>query len=316
MGCFTKDTKIKTPLGYATIKSLKKGDLVKSYNLKIDTEVDSEVTETFLHKDHGGYLVLNGNIKTTSNHPFYSNGEWVVAGELSIGDKILHVDGLEHTVESIEEHDDQIDVYNIEVDGTHNYYAEDYLVHNKGLESLGSGESVMVSGSLEGIPHISMSVGDKVLSADITGLPDTDVASEYLLWEYTGSLSEDGTTTLNDFTSSQITLATSSIVTTGSQEYISWLQVDCANGRSDNITITNNHTMLVYSSSAATEEPGVWYFEYVSEIGTDMQFLSSSLEPIDINSITAVTASESASFYRFDIEPHDVYFVDGVLVHN
>ena len=101
MGCFTKNTKIKTPLGHATIKSLKKGDLVKSYNLKIDTEVDSEVTETFIHKDHDGYLVLNGNIKTTSNHPFYSNGEWVVAGELSIGDKILHVDGLEHTVETI-----------------------------------------------------------------------------------------------------------------------------------------------------------------------------------------------------------------------
>ena len=47
-----------------------------------------------------------------------------------------------------------------------------------------------------------------------------------------------------------------------------------------------------------------------------MRVMSSSLEPIAINAITAVTASESASFFRFDIEPHDVYFVDGVLVHN
>ena len=185
-----------------------------------------------------------------------------------------------------------------------------------GGDSFGSGESVMISGSLEGIPHISMSVGDKVLSANITGLPDTDVASEYLIWEYTGSLSDDGTTILNDFTSSQITLATSSIETVGTSSYVTWLQVDCANGRTDSLTVTPNHTLLVYSSSAATEEPGVWYFEYANEIKTDYKFLSSSLEPITINSITAVTASESASFFRFDIEPHDVYFVDGVLVHN
>ena len=39
-------------------------------------------------------MILNGNIKTTSVHPFYSDGNWVEAGDLSIGDKILHVDGL------------------------------------------------------------------------------------------------------------------------------------------------------------------------------------------------------------------------------
>ena len=180
-----------------------------------------------------------------------------------------------------------------------------------GGDSFGSGESVMISGSLEGIPHISMSVGDKVLSADITGLPDTDAASEYLLWMWTGSMAS--------FAASGIALATSSIETTGSQEYINWLEFDTANGISDNITITGNHTMMVYSGSTVEgefENSGVWYFEYASELGTHMRVMSSSLEPIAINAITAVTASESASFFRFDIEPHDVYFVDGVLVHN
>ena len=216
MGCFTKGTKVKTPLGYATIESLKKGDLVKSYDTKVEAKVDSEVTETFLHKNHDGYLVINGNIKTTSNHPFYSNGDWVDAGELSVGDKILHVDGLEHTIESIENYDDTIDVYNIEVDGNHNYYAENYLVHNKGIESVGAGEAVMISGSsgLEPKAQISMSVGDKVLSANITGLPDSDTASEYLLWEYTGS-------DIN----SQLTLATSSVSAVGSGSYIQWVSI-------------------------------------------------------------------------------------------
>ena len=306
MGCFTKGTKVKTPLGYATIESLKKGDLVKSYDTKVEAKVDSEVTETFLHENHDGYLVINGNIKTTSNHPFYSNGDWVDAGELSVGDKILHVDGLEHTVESIENYDDTIDVYNIEVDGNHNYYAENYLVHNKGLESVGSGEAVMISGSsgLEPKAQISMSVGDKVLSANITGLPDSDTASEYLLWEYTGS----------DITS-QLTLATSSVSAVGSGSYIQWVSIQAENGLDNPVTMTPSHTILTWSGSSYPHT-GSWFFEYAGDIVPGNKFLSSSLEVIDVTSWQFASASVSQSFYRSNIEPHDVYFVDGILVHN
>ena len=306
MGCFTKGTKVKTPLGYATIESLKKGDLVKSYDTKVEAKVDSEVTETFLHENHDGYLVINGNIKTTSNHPFYSNGDWVDAGELSVGDKILHVDGLEHTVESIENYDDTIDVYNIEVDGNHNYYAENYLVHNKGIESVGAGEAVMISGSsgLEPKQQISMSVGDKVLSANITGLPDSDTASEYLLWEYTGS----------DITS-QLTLATSSVSAVGSGSYIQWVSIQANNGLDNPVTMTPSHTILTWSGSSYPHT-GSWFFEYAGDIVPGNKFLSSSLEVIDVTSWQFASASVSQSFYRSNIEPHDVYFVDGILVHN
>tara|TARA_Y100001936_G_C16055731_1_gene660858 strand:- start:853 stop:1773 length:921 start_codon:yes stop_codon:yes gene_type:complete len=306
MGCFTKGTKVKTPLGYATIESLKKGDLVKSYDTKVEAKVDSEVTETFLHENHDGYLVINGNIKTTSNHPFYSNGDWVDAGELSVGDKILHVDGLEHTVESIENYDDTIDVYNIEVDGNHNYYAENYLVHNKGIESVGAGEAVMISGSsgLEPKAQISMSVGDKVLSANITGLPDSDTASEYLLWEYTGS----------DITS-QLTLATSSVSAVGSGSYIQWVSIQANNGLDNPVTMTPSHTVLTWSGSSYPHT-GSWFFEYAGDIVPGNKFLSSSLEVIDVTSWQFASASVSQSFYRSNIEPHDVYFVDGILVHN
>ena len=306
MGCFTKGTKVKTPLGYATIESLKKGDLVKSYDTKVEAKVDSEVTETFLHENHDGYLVINENIKTTSNHPFYSNGDWVDAGELSVGDKILHVDGLEHTIESIENYDDTIDVYNIEVDGNHNYYAENYLVHNKGIESVGAGEAVMISGSsgLEPKAQISMSVGDKVLSANITGLPDSDTASEYLLWEYTGS----------DITS-QLTLATSSVSAVGSGSYIQWVSIQAENGLDNPVTMTPSHTILTWSGSSYPHT-GSWFFEYAGDIVPGNKFLSSSLEVIDVTSWQFASASVSQSFYRSNIEPHDVYFVDGILVHN
>ena len=306
MGCFTKGTKVKTPLGYATIESLKKGDLVKSYDTKVEAKVDSEVTETFLHENHDGYLVINENIKTTSNHPFYSNGDWVDAGELSVGDKILHVVGLEHTVESTENYDDTIDVYNIEVDGNHNYYAENYLVHNKGIESVGAGEAVMISGSsgLEPKAQISMSVGDKVLSANITGLPDSDTASEYLLWEYTGS----------DITS-QLTLATSSVSAVGSGSYIQWVSIQANNGLDNPVTMTPSHTVLTWSGSSYPHT-GSWFFEYAGDVVAGNKFLSSSLEVIDVTSWQFASASVSQSFYRSNIEPHDVYFVDGILVHN
>jgi hypothetical protein len=54
----------------------------------------------------------------------------------------------------------------------------------------------------------------------------------------------------------------------------------------------------------------------VEDIGTDYKLLSSSLEPIEITSITEFSGSESSSFFRFDVEPYDVYFVEGILVHN
>jgi hypothetical protein len=171
---------------------------------------------------------------------------------------------------------------------------------------VGAGEAVMVSGSsgLEDKAQVSMSIGDKVLSADIIGLPDSDVASEYLLWEYTGS----------DITS-QITMATSSVTATGSGQYISWISIQCDNGRSNALTVTPSHTLLTWSGSSYPSA-GSWYFEYAADIMAGMKFLSSSMEVIDCTSAVYVTSSVSQSFYRSNIEPHDVYFVDGVLVHN
>tara|TARA_R110002096_G_scaffold376506_3_gene570242 strand:+ start:190 stop:849 length:660 start_codon:yes stop_codon:yes gene_type:complete len=200
----------------------------------------------------------------------------------------------------------------VETDVKGYHYAGKVLQCGGGGDSFGSGELVTISGSLEGIPHVSMSVGDKVLSANITGLPDTDVASEYLLWDYTGSFAS--------FTSSQVSLATSSVesITTHSRapNDTHMLKLVCENGRSDDILVTGAHPFLVYSGSSTDGEQGAWYFEYAEDITSDMKLLSSSLEPINITSMTSFTSSASESFFRFDIEPYDVYFVEGVLVHN
>ena len=129
-GCFIAGTLIQLPSSTIAIEYIKVGDVVKSFDVGTSSVVNSKVTETFVHSDRY-YMILNGTIKTTSVHPFYSDGKWIEAGDLSIGDKILHVDGLEHTIETIELSDEPVTVYNFEVNGTHNYFAEGYLVHNK-----------------------------------------------------------------------------------------------------------------------------------------------------------------------------------------
>ena len=61
----------------------------------------------------------------------------------------------------------------------------------------------------------------------------------------------------------------------------------------------------------------IWAFEYVGDIDVTYKLVSSSLEEVEINSITQVTGSQTTgSFRRFDIEPQDTYFADGILIHN
>jgi hypothetical protein len=128
--CFVGGTQIQMYEGVKSIEDVEIGDVVKSFDVGTSSIVDSKVTKTYVHDDRY-YMILNGSIKTTSVHPFYTDGKWIEAGDLSIGDKILHVDGLEHTIETIELSDEPVTVYNFEVNGTHNYFAEGYLVHNK-----------------------------------------------------------------------------------------------------------------------------------------------------------------------------------------
>jgi len=171
-----------------------------------------------------------------------------------------------------------------------------------GPESLGlttivvSGSSFQGSSSIQ--THEDMNVGDTVLAASIEGLPDTDVAAEFLLWEYTGS----------DI-ASQITLVTASIESITTSSHADFKLIETS-GKSEPLKITDSHPLLAKSES-------IWAFEYVGDIDVTYKLVSSSLEEVEINSITQVTGSQTTgSFRRFDIEPQDTYFADGILIHN
>ena len=319
--CFPSGTKI--TMGDNTIKNIENvvsGEKVFSYNLKTNEkdvslvgEVDELIDELF---------VLNeGMIETSNQHPFYvlkKDGSKVWASldkeatilnfptlhyvkELELGDKLLTQDDEWVELTSIEKKPGSYTAYNLlSVGENENYYANGFLVHNESV----SLSSLVLSGSaLEGTSsiqtHEDMNVGDTVLAASIEGLPDTDVAAEFLLWEYTGS----------DPISSQITLVTSSIESIITSSHSDYKLIETS-GKSEPLKISDNHPLLAKSES-------IWAFEYVGDIDATYTLVSSSLEEVDITSINEVTGSPATgSFRRFDIEPQDTYFADGILVHN
>jgi len=180
---------------------------------------------------------------------------------------------------------------------------EKTMIPKMGFESVEASTMVVSGSSFEGSSsvqtHEDMNVGDTVLAASIVGLPDTDVASEFLLWEYTGS----------DPISSQITLVTASIESITTSSHADFKLIETS-GKSEPLKITDNHPILAKSKSS-------WMFEYVGDIDETYTLVSSSLEEVDITSITQVTGSQTTgSFRRFDVEPQDTYFADGILIHN
>lgn len=135
-GCFLKGTKVTTPYGNKAIQKLKVGDLVISHNDSTNRTETSNVAKIDVLKVQG-YYMLNNNLKVTGTHPMYTtkNGtrsEVKIVSELMIGDNLVTDAGWQR-IWKIEYIDKEVTVYNlIDVSPNHNYYANNYLVHNKG----------------------------------------------------------------------------------------------------------------------------------------------------------------------------------------
>ena len=138
--CFDGDTLVATEKGQKRIDEIEAGDYVWAYNVETD-ELELKEVLTVYVKENDEILNLKtteGDIDTTTNHPFYVVGEgWGAAGDLEAGDEILTIDGSVGYVRSfeLENLDAPIPVYNIEVDGFHTYFVGDgdgwVLVHNQ-----------------------------------------------------------------------------------------------------------------------------------------------------------------------------------------
>ena len=137
--CFAAGTRIDTPAGALPIEALQDGDLVWSYDHESRRRVPSPISRTFRHR-HALVRELrlaNGNVLwVTKEHPFYvpERRHYAPASSLSTGTELrtFHAGAVgETSVLSFPKSADRMTVYNLEVAGFHNYFAEGVLVHNK-----------------------------------------------------------------------------------------------------------------------------------------------------------------------------------------
>ena len=87
----------------------------------------------------------------TPEHPFYVIGQgYIQARNLRAGDIVVTVNGDRVVVEAIQHEilENPITVYNFEVEGNHNYYANDVLVHNTCAAKAAGGDT---HGNIKGL---------------------------------------------------------------------------------------------------------------------------------------------------------------------
>ena len=135
--CFLSGTQVLTEDGMKNIEDIKIGDKVYSMNLDTNRKELKEVIDLFKGATDETYeLTINGIIiKTTPKHQFYVIDKgWSRAYELKEGDRLssqvsenVEISKIEHKF-----HKEPIQVYNLTVDGYHNYLitGQEILVHN------------------------------------------------------------------------------------------------------------------------------------------------------------------------------------------
>ena len=158
--CFPKGTLVHTKDGFINIENIKNGDLVWSWNEEKNEVVLRPVIKTISHKVDIliKLVVAQEEIETTPDHPFYSDGEWIEAGNLEVGDEIRLIDGnvvivneinfvvdsdgldgdIDFSIDNAPNFDEAFDcrnsiqVYNFEVEENESYFVSKLkvLVHN------------------------------------------------------------------------------------------------------------------------------------------------------------------------------------------
>jgi intein/homing endonuclease len=93
------------------------------------------VTRVFVHPGDRAFVVVNGTLWATPNHPFFANGRWVRADRLRPGDRMISMASDAKVgvlaVQSLETIQRPGPTYNLEVSNAHTYFAGGFLVHNK-----------------------------------------------------------------------------------------------------------------------------------------------------------------------------------------
>ena len=137
--CFTRGTLVYGKNKFEPIENLKIGDTVYSYNLAKNKVELSRIINTLNRETEGIYEITTGEekINVTAEHPFYVVGKgWTKAKDLENGNVLKSTKNeSEVVILGIKKDHKILTVYNIEVDGNHNYFVTKsmILVHNKNI---------------------------------------------------------------------------------------------------------------------------------------------------------------------------------------
>ncbi len=133
--CFSGDTKITMADGsFKKIQEINIGDMVKTFDEENKVVKSSKVTNIYHHSPEEMeeyYLKINDELRVTTDHVIYINGQWKSAGNIKIGDTLVDINGEKITVTSIEKIFEKIKTFNIDVENYHTFYADNVLVHNE-----------------------------------------------------------------------------------------------------------------------------------------------------------------------------------------
>lgn len=134
--CVARGTPISTPDGDTTVERLHAGQQVWSYDLESKSLVAATVIGTFPSQTDETLLV-NDRLRLTAEHPVYvdRNGKaaWRTAASLRVDDRLVNGDGRQVRIDSIKNIGGEVDVFDVAVDGPHNFFAAGLLVHNKSI---------------------------------------------------------------------------------------------------------------------------------------------------------------------------------------
>jgi hypothetical protein len=135
-GCFLPGTIVNSSGGGKKIEDVKVGDKVDSFRDNVITK--SVVSKIYKVTRDYYYSLVAGNykVKVTAEHPFFvGNDEFKEAKDLISGDDVYVMENeslVKKSVTSNTRINEKTDAYNLSVDNTQTFFANDFAVHNKG----------------------------------------------------------------------------------------------------------------------------------------------------------------------------------------
>lgn len=131
-GCFSAETPILMSDGKTKpIKEVKTGDTILTRKSESASDLVGAKVIGIHSQEVSGYLIINGNLRITTNHRLWVNGGWQEAGNIQKGDSLLDYNNQEVMISSIEWQAGKFLVYNLTIEKYKTYFAQGFWAHNQ-----------------------------------------------------------------------------------------------------------------------------------------------------------------------------------------